>query len=111
MWQEEFVPCYVQLSRNVPKTEKPAKFLIRSRSGAGRDVNPRPHIQLPNVTHVSFQSATSMGVEFVSCRLRRGGLHHMLHTYVSVTPLPTSLKPQMRGILRFADRASWYISG
>ena len=44
MWQETFVPCYVQLSCNVPKTEKPAKFLIRNRSGAVRDVNPRPPV-------------------------------------------------------------------
>jgi len=44
MWQEAFVPCYVQLSRNVPKTDKPAKFLIQSRSGAVRDVNPQPPV-------------------------------------------------------------------
>jgi len=57
------MPCYVQLSRNVPKTEKLAKFLIQSRSGVGRDVIPRLHIQQPNVMHVVFQAASSTGME------------------------------------------------
>jgi hypothetical protein len=62
MWQEAVLPCYVQLSRNVPKTEKSAKFSFRGKSSVGRDVNPDlllragPRTQLPNVMRVAFQS-------------------------------------------------------
>jgi len=91
MWNEASVPCYVQLSHNVPKTEKPAKFLVRSRSGAGWDVNPRPHIQLSNATHVAFQatSSTQSDTSWLQC----GRLHRLQH--VSITSLPTYLVPVM----------------
>jgi len=74
IWQEAFAPCYVLLSHNVLKTEKPAKFFTRSRSGAGRDVNPRPHIQLPNATHVAFQATSATQC---TCRLQCRGLHRV----------------------------------
>jgi len=91
MWQEASVPCCVQLSHNVPKTEKPEKFLMRSRSGAGRDVNPRPHIQLSNATHVAFQATltTHCNTWWLEC----GWIHRL--EYVSITSLPTCLVPVM----------------
>jgi hypothetical protein len=91
MWQEASVPCYVQLSHNVPKTEKAAKFLIRSRNGAGRDVNPRPHVQLPNATHVAFQVSGS--TQCNSSRFQCGRQHRW--ESVSTTSLPTYLVPVM----------------
>jgi len=91
MWQEASMPCCVQLSHNVPKTEKPAKFLVRSRSGAGREVNPRPHIHLSNAKHVAFQATSSTQCD--TCRLQWGRLHRLQH--VSVTSLPTYLVPVM----------------
>ena len=91
MWQETSVPCYVQLSHNVPKTEKPAQFLIQSRSGAGWEVNPWLHVQLPNATHVAFQSKSSTQCD--TGRLQWGRLHGL--QYVSITSLPTYLVPVM----------------
>jgi hypothetical protein len=50
-----------------------------------------PHIQLPNVMHVAFQTTASTHVECVSCRVCCWGHHRMYQ--VSVTCLPKSPQP------------------